>query len=123
MRLINADALINTLNEKNIPVDVRVNYEIMNAPTVEPDGDLISRQDAINAVTRAIWHYPNECYKNLNTYEVAEALVSGAIKSLPSAESHYTGCSGCIHYDQEQTAPICYDCKRCYKDMYEDGEA
>ena len=48
--------------------------------------DLISRQDAIDAVSRAIWHYPNECYKNLNVYEVAEALVSDAIKSLPSAE-------------------------------------
>lgn len=53
----------------------------------EPSGDLISRQDAIDAVTRAIWHYPNECYKNLNVYEVAEALVGDAINSLPSAET------------------------------------
>lgn len=48
--------------------------------------DLIRRQDAIDAVTRAIWHYPNESYKNLNVYEVTEALVSDAINSLPSAE-------------------------------------
>ena len=53
--------------------------------------DLISRQDAIEAVARALWHYPNECYKNLNVYEVAEALVSDAIKSLPS-----TTCEDCI---------------------------
>lgn len=57
--------------------------------------DLISRQDAIDAVTRAIWHYPNECYKNLNTYEVAEALVSDAIKSLPSAEPKTAGWIPC----------------------------
>jgi len=50
-RTIDADALINTLNEKNIPVDVRVNYEIMNAPTIEPDADTISRSQAIKDVS------------------------------------------------------------------------
>ena len=45
------------------------------------------------------------------------------IPSLPSAESRYMGCHGCVHYDQQQTALICHDCKRYYKDMYEDGEA
>lgn len=49
-RTIDADALIKTLNEKNIPVDVRVNYEIMNAPTIEPDSDTISRQAAVECV-------------------------------------------------------------------------
>ena len=29
------------------------------------------------------------------------------------------GCTGCIHYDQQQTSLICHDCKRYYKDMYE----
>lgn len=32
------------------------------------------------------------------------------------------GCTGCIHYDQQQTALICRDCKRYYRDMYEDGD-
>ena len=31
------------------------------------------------------------------------------------------GCTGCAHYDQQQTAMICRDCKRYYKDMYKEG--
>lgn len=34
----------------------------------------------------------------------------------------FVGCTGCIHYDQQQTAMICRDCKRYYRDMYEDGD-
>lgn len=30
------------------------------------------------------------------------------------------GCTGCVHYDQQQTAMICRDCKRYYKDMYKE---
>ena len=30
------------------------------------------------------------------------------------------GCTGCVHYDQQQTAMICRDCKRYHKDMYEE---
>lgn len=30
------------------------------------------------------------------------------------------GCTGCVHYDQRQTAMICRDCKRYHKDMYEE---
>ena len=60
--------------------------KIIPRTIAEVQGDLISRADAIKAVSRAIWHYPNECYKNLNVYEVAETLVSDAIMSLPSAE-------------------------------------
>ena len=29
------------------------------------------------------------------------------------------GCTGCVHYDQQQTALICHECKRYYRDMYE----
>lgn len=28
------------------------------------------------------------------------------------------GCTGCVHYDQQQTALICHECKRYHKDMY-----
>lgn len=44
-----------------------------------------------------------------------------AIKAL--SQTKQIGCTGCEHYDQQQTALICRDCKRYYKDMYEDGEA
>ena len=30
------------------------------------------------------------------------------------------GCLGCIHYDQQQTALVCHDCKRYHKDMYKE---
>lgn len=29
-------------------------------------------------------------------------------------------CTGCVHYDQQQTAMICRDCKRYHKDMYKE---
>ena len=54
-------------------------------------GDLISRQDAIKAMTNAIWHYPNELYGNLNSYDIAEALAKHGLSSLPSAV-----CDDCI---------------------------
>lgn len=30
------------------------------------------------------------------------------------------GCTGCVYYDQQQISLICHDCKRYYKDMYEE---
>ena len=48
--------------------------------------DLISRQDAIRAVANYLWHYPNEQYKNLNVFEVGEALVKDALSIVPSAD-------------------------------------
>lgn len=30
------------------------------------------------------------------------------------------GCTGCVHYYQQQVSLICHDCKRYYKDMYEE---
>ena len=78
-RLIDADALIKTLNEKNIPVDVRVNYEIMNAPTIEPDGDLISRQDVIELVKKS--------YYDLSDGEEDMWAMVHDVESLPSAPS------------------------------------
>lgn len=30
------------------------------------------------------------------------------------------GCTECVHYDQQQTALICHDCKRYYRDMYKE---
>lgn len=37
MRLIDADALINTLNEGKIKFNADINYIILNAPTVEAE--------------------------------------------------------------------------------------
>ena len=85
--------------------------------------DCISRQAAIDAVTEAIWHYPNECYKNLNVYEVAEVLVSDAIKSLPSADrptGHWIendngtfSCSNCQSWIPEEQRHYARHCLYC----------
>lgn len=43
-----------------------------------------------------------------------DAIIRKAIAKLSR------GCTGCIHCDQQQTSLICHDCKRYYKDMYEE---
>ena len=48
--------------------------------------DLISRQDAIKAVANYLWHYPNEQYKNLNVFEIAESLAKDALSVVPSKD-------------------------------------
>lgn len=48
--------------------------------------DCISRQDAIKSMANAIWHYPNELYTGLNSYEMSEALAKDGLMFLPSAE-------------------------------------
>ena len=61
-------------------------------------------------------------------YGVPCGYTSGYQEALDMAiealnQTKQIGCTGCEHYDQQQTALICRDCKRYYKDMYEDGEA
>lgn len=99
--------------------------------------DLISRQAAVDAMWKALYAYEDLTEKQFMEHEELELgdwfkhrifvqrmheECMKAVGSLPSAEPHYTGCSGCVHYDQQQTALICRDCKRSYRDMYEDGE-
>lgn len=48
--------------------------------------DLISRRAAIDAMTNTLWHYPNECYRNLNEYESAKGLAELGLKSVPSVQ-------------------------------------
>ena len=57
--------------------------------------DTIYRQAAIDAMANTLWHYPNECYKNLNVYEFAKALAEMGLRSLPSAqpEQRWIPCS------------------------------
>jgi len=64
-------------------------------PTIEPsancsefpnNSDTISRQAAVEAMANTLWHYPNECYRNLNEYEFAKGLAELGLKSVPSAQ-------------------------------------
>ena len=56
---------------------------------MEERQDLISRQAAIDAMTNTLWHYPNECYRNLNAYEFAKGLAELGLKSVPSAQPEW----------------------------------
>lgn len=61
--------------------------------------DSINRQAAIDAMTNTLWHYPNECYRNLNEYEFAKGLAEIGLKSVPSAqpENQVHLCDSCRH--------------------------
>ena len=58
---------------------------------------------------------------NLTNDQIAE--LQREIESLPSADlKKMVGCTGCEHYDQQQTAMICRECRRYYKDKHSDFE-
>ena len=67
-------------------------------------GDTISRQAAIDAMTNTLWHYPNECYRNLNEYEFAKGLAELGLKSVPSAqpEQRWIPCSERLPENDEE---------------------
>ena len=48
--------------------------------------------------------------------ERQDAIIRKAVAKLKM------GCTGCEHYDQQQTRLICHECKRYYSDKYKDGE-
>ena len=64
--------------------------------------DLISRHAAIDAMTNTLWHYPNECYRNLKEYEFAKGLSELGLKSVPSVQPEIVRCGECKY------APKCY---------------
>ena len=55
------------------------------------------------------------------SYEWAET-VRMAIKALSTEAVHgeWSECTGCEHYDQQQTSLICRECKRYYSDKHSD---
>lgn len=63
--------------------------------------DCISRRDAIKSMANAIWHYPNELYTGLNSYEMSEALAKDGLMFLPSAEPEIIRCKECKHFEYD----------------------
>lgn len=92
MRLIDADALLDNINERieNLTsVDVAVDCaylwaliydEIKEAPTIEPSGDLISREDVIDVIHQA------STQKKNNYHGFTEKGLIEYINALPSAD-------------------------------------
>jgi hypothetical protein len=55
------------------------------------------------------WHFERVCGE-----------IGIAIQALKQTKQ--IGCTGCEHYDQQQTRLICHGCKRYYSDKYKGGE-
>ena len=82
-------------------------------------GDCISRKDAIKSMANAIWHYPNELYTGLNSYETCEALAKDGLMFLPSAEPEW------LTDDDFETIRIhlnAYKEKLCNQQRWEEAE-
>lgn len=87
----------------------------------EPMDDLISRQDAIDAVEARIKWFNGDAIEDRCKCDAFIQVIDEILTELPSADlKKMVGCTGCIHYDQQQTALICHDCKRYHKDMYKE---
>ena len=109
--------------------------------------DTIYREDAILAMANALWHYPNDCYKNLNVYEFAKALAELGLRSLPPAQPEITlesaidylhsigwmqehdrtllesaqfepNCKGCKHQPRFSHEEPCCTCANNYENKY-----
>lgn len=81
--------------------------------------DRINRRDAIKSMDNAIWHYPNELYTGLNSYEMSEALAKYGLMFLPSAEP------GRLTDDDFETIRIhlnAYKEKLCNQQRWEEAE-
>ena len=86
--------------------------------------DTVSRQAAIDSMTNTLWHYPNECYRNLNEYEFAKGLAELGLKSVPPAQPEcnrgrwiednegYFYCDKCGKYPAYQITQTNY-CPNC----------
>ena len=73
--------------------------------------DTIDRQVAIESVADEIWHYPNECYKNLNVFENAKDLAEHALHGLPSAQPEIIRCKDCRYYQDNNDGYPHINCK------------
>lgn len=85
MRLIDADALLKALNDYGLSYRADINGMIMQAPTITPSGDLISRADAIDAVMAESRKVYTSEYANAERI-IYEADAIEALAMLPSAE-------------------------------------
>lgn len=76
MRLIDADALLKALNDYGLSYRADINGMIMQATTIEPSGDLISRADAIEAVR----------LESAKRESLGRGDILNILSALPSAE-------------------------------------
>lgn len=118
MRLIDADALIESLTVDPIGCAGCPEPEFMDelidildtAPTVEPQGDLISRADAIEAVRKCV--VESELLADWNK---AMESAQGLLSELPSAEAVQ---GEWIFNAYEKTNKSWFECSVCGSDYF-----
>ena len=80
--------------------------------------DTIYRQAAIDAMANTLWHYPNECYRNLNVYEFAKGLAELGLKSVPPAKPERKTGKWIMKY--KGSAVTSYKCSECGRIVRDD---
>ena len=93
---------------------IRAMKVIEALPSAQPEvrtemssADTVRRQEAIDAMANTLWHYPNECYRNLNSYEFAKALAELGLKSVPSAQpEQQIRCKDCAKREYCRTSTV-----------------
>ena len=103
MRLIDADALINTLNEEKINFIADINYIILNAPTIDAEPTRHGKWIDVKGSNGKDYRKCSEC---LHTQEITGLLnycpVCGARMDKDASkyeESEINPCRGCEDYD------------------------
>lgn len=136
-RLLDEDDVIDALMEqfkRNTPIAIRAKLTVEALPSAQPEThgkrtkthacDCVRRQDAIDAMANTLWHYPNECYRNLNEYEFAKSLAELGLKSVPSAqpENDWIPCTKKAHPDTPFRVQVQLDNGWIITAYYQDGE-
>ena len=126
MRLIDADALINKINQGNksyltecLAMTVCKMIDDIPTITVTQDGDLISRQDAIDRINKQREHLRPDMYPQDKIGDAAYRICAEFIERLPSAQqerkrgewivqNHVVCCSECGEQNMEWNfCPYC----------------
>ena len=117
MRLIDADALLNELDKLDLDYGAMGGVAecmdiIENAPTIEPSGDLISREEAIEAAasTKPIVRSTERNWGKMIAEEHSKELVK-ALKALPSADRPKG--EWILTDNDKEYIPLFYTCSVC----------
>ena len=84
---------------------------------------LIKDDDAVERISNAIWHLPNDMYPRFNNFDTIHAVVKDAVKGVPSIEPRAKGhwielpgvigvayCSECNYQLTENNTNFCPNC-------------
>lgn len=62
--------------------------------------EMINKDAAVERISNAIWHLPNEAYPRFNNFDTIHAVVKDAVNGMPTGERlDIIHCKDCIYYD------------------------